>query len=78
MVVAANEVSLSMGDADYLRDQPGSRSWNGTWTPRSSIAGHVACDSCDLCRMDFAIQVVATMERVERNDMGIGALGFIL
>jgi len=28
--------------------------------------------------MDFAIRVVETMERAERNHMGVGALGIIL
>src|SRR5207249_1910809 len=63
VVVAANEVSLPMGDADRLRDQHGSCARNGTWTARSSIAGHVARDGCDLCRLGFAIRIAETMER---------------
>src|SRR5207244_13311553 len=63
VVVAANEVSLSLGDADRLRDQPGSCARNGTWTARSSIPRHFSRDSCDLCRMDFVIRCLEAMSR---------------
>ncbi len=48
MVVASNEVPVSLGDADLVCDQPHPRSRDGAWQARSSIVVDAARDDRDL------------------------------
>ncbi len=43
---------------------------------RSSIFAHAADNHRSLCRMDFVVGAVQSLERGERSDLGSGHLGF--
>jgi hypothetical protein len=52
VVVAANEISVSLGNADFVCDQPYPRSRHGAWQARSSIVADPAGDGRDLRRVE--------------------------
>src|SRR5207302_922678 len=54
VVVTPNEVPLSLGDADPVRDQSHSRSRDGTWQARSSIVVDTARDNRGLRGLELA------------------------
>ena len=56
VVGEADETQISVGDADAIRDQPYSRSWNGTRQTRSSILVDAVRNDRDLRRMEPAMR----------------------
>jgi hypothetical protein len=80
VVVAANEISVSLGNADFVCDQPHPRSRHGAWQARSSIVADPAGDDRDLRRVEFANsasrQYGGRVVAHERCRLGCGDLGF--
>jgi len=78
VVVAANEIPVSLDDAEPVRDQSHSRSWDRARQARSSIVVDVAGDHCDLRGMEFSVLPNSELERVERSRLGTRNLGIRL
>ena len=79
VVVAANEIPVSLGNADFICDQPHPRSRHRAWQARSSIVIDPAGRDRDLRRVEFANSATRKYcERVvgdERCRLGVGDLG---
>ena len=81
VVVAANEVPVSVGNADSLRDQPDPGSRHGAWQTRSSIIANTAGKRSGVRRVDVAADAAKrrcrkSMVAHERCVVGPGHLGF--
>ncbi len=77
-MVATSRISLSLGVANSLRDQPYSRPWRRAGPARSSIVVDPAGYDRDLLGVDVANGTFEKLGRGQRSRMGARHLGFRL
>ena len=78
--MVVREIPISLGNADFIFNQPHPRSWHGAWQTRPSIVADFDGRDRDLRRVEFANsagrQYGGRVAAHERCRLGAGDLGF--